>query len=202
MVVSIMVSHSDISVDGITEPLSTHEARKGNNPVRAFIRRFFSSFNPPEPVIENPLEQSLVNLERMINGLDIVRLVSTPTRIWRSTPIESLHPDMYHLIRAVELATQAIVYDERPDPMVTRSRSVAEFIHSKTLKSFLIDYEGRAVDSALLFDDLKRVTLNLIDVIKQRRANSETQFDYALRQTHHLVGEIEYVLSQYLEARE
>lgn len=157
-----------------------------------------------EAVINYPEHLTDVQkLRKLLECWDASQLAQIPLPVLRSVAVETLHPDIYHLLDALYSSKRYMRNRETFPAELIRGRHMIHEVrlHPQDLEAYLVDSTDRMGDRYEAFGDLKAATESLLNYLEHKIGPQDRFFEYYLRQNVNLFDELALILKAYLQAR-
>jgi hypothetical protein len=117
---------------------------------------------------------------------------------WRTSKLESVHPNIFYLINTVRSTTDAVISKSPPPREAILSRKFMDNLYPVTLDGYLTDEQGLTCPPETIMRELIKAIEDLVNNIRMYDQTDSTYYDYYLRQCSTLFGELEIITKTYL----
>lgn len=149
-------------------------------------------------------DERLDKMQSMLNTVDRMRrLIGQGTwkgrrGTWRTSKLESVHPNIFYLINTVRSTTDAIISRTSPPKDAKLSRRFIDNLYPVTLDQYLIDEQGQTCTPETIMRELLEAIADMANNICVLDQTDPNQYDYYLRACSNLFGELEIITKAYL----
>ena len=149
-------------------------------------------------------DERLDKMQSMLNTVDRMRrLIGQGTwkgrrGTWRTSKLESVHPNIFYLINTVRSTTDAILSKTSPPKDAKLSRRYIDNLYPVTLDQYLIDEQGQTCPPETIMRELLEAIADMVNNIRMLDQTDPNNYDYYLRVCSNLFGELEIITKAYL----
>lgn len=157
-----------------------------------------------EAVVNHPQPQTQIQQLRALLACwdpDELARISLPTL--RQTAVDTLHPDIYHLLEAIYSSRRYMRSREAFPAELVRGRLMRYEVrlYERNLESYLVDVEQRIGDRFEIFGELRNALQGSLNYLELEIGPQDRFYDYYVRQNVNLFDELAVILKAYLQAR-